>query len=298
MILRFYCKLSDGSEKIFTNSLGFTFVKEAFTPYTTLNARISGLNFPEDIQEIKLYIDGRYVHHGIVDTYRLSRSNGVDKLTISSRGYTALLTENQLPPALYTDMTFNRLFDEYFQLPNITHENNSETSYIYVNKGTPMWDGAANLCWKLKGSYPYIRGTNKVMMSMPDDAVTRTYLPESYMDCGTEVNTRLMVSHYNMADIDGSYGTFSAESQEAIDRNIIRHRHFELDKRFLYEPASACDYRIMMAERNYKRRYITVVGYNGEDINDILNCEGYENRRIKGVRISGSGKGIFTKISF
>lgn len=298
MILRFYCKLSDGSEEIFTNSLSFTFVKEAFMPYSTLNAMISGLNFPEDIQEIKLYIDGRYVHHGIVDTFRLSRSNGVDKITISSRGYTSLLTENQLPPALYTDMNFNRLFDEYFQLPNITHEDNSETSYIYVNKGTPMWDGAANLCWKLTGKYPYIRGTNKVMMSMPDDAVTRTYLPESYMDYGTEVNTRQMVSHYNMADIDGNYGTFSAESQEAIGRNIIRHRHFELDRRFLYEPVSACDYRIMMAERNYKRRYITVVGYNGEDINDILNCEGYENQRIKGVRISGSKKGIFTKISF
>lgn len=297
MTISIYYKSIDGAEKSLGGCTAFTFVKEAFTPYTRFDVVIYSNTVPDDMTEIRVRINGKYVHHGIVDNFKVINANGVKKCVISSRGFTSLLTENQLPPGMYTDMSFNRLFDEYFTLPNITHEDNAVSSYIYVNKGTPMWDGAANLAYKLTGMYPYIRDTNKVMMSMPSNAVYSSYTAEKALNYGSEIVTNKMVSHYNMADINGDYEAFSAVSETAAARNIIRHRKFELDRRFLNNPESACDFRIMMSSRGYKRRFFTIEGYGGEDINDFISFEDIENQRIKAIKITGNKKGVFTEFS-
>lgn len=297
MILWLYYKTRDGEEKYFHNCLSFNFFKEAYTPCTTLTAVAWGNDIPDDITEVWLYIEGYKVHHGFVDGYKVIKEYGSKRCIISSRGFTALLTENQLPPGMYTNMTFDRLFDEYFTLPNIEHESNTQNSYIYVSKGTSMWDGAANLAYKLVQKYPYIRGANKVMMSLPDDA-REIYSPVDYAySYGSELNTRRMVSRYNMADMGGEYGTFSADSQEALARGLIRNRHFDLDQRFLSDPEMACDFRVMMSERGYRRHFFTFEGYYGEDLNDIAELTELGNRRINAVRIKGGKKGIFTEIS-
>lgn len=290
-------RTKDGTEGYFRDCVTFSYIKEAYTPYTTFKAVVYGNTLPDDIAEIDLNVEGYDVHLGFIDSYKVINQNGVRRGIISSRGYTALLTENQLPPGMYTNMTFNRLFDEYFTLPNIQHESNTESSYIYVNKGASMWDGAANLTYKLTGNYPYIKGNNTVMMTIPEKSREITVKSENIYSYGTDICTRRMVSNYNMADMGGEYGTFSAVSEEAIARGLIRNRHFDLDQRFLSNPESACDYRIMLAERGYKRHFFTVNGYYGEDLNDYITTDTLGKRRINRVRVTGNKNGIFTEFS-
>lgn len=299
MLLWLYYKKANGEEVMFDGVLGFTIKKEAFTPYTTLNAVVIGTvtALPSDIHEVRLLVENYAVHQGIVDSYKVIEENGFRKAIISSRGYTSLLTDNQIAPGLYTDITLNRLFTDYFTLPNISHEDNDTLSYIYVNKGSAMWDGVSNLSYKLTGNYPYIRKTNTVMISMPTDVRKRIYSEGQIISRGTEVFNRRMVSHYHMADISGKYGTFDSVSDEAVSRNIIRHHYFDLDRRFLYSPQSACDFRTMMSTRGFKRKFFTYNGYYGEDINDIVTFDDVEEKRVKAVKITGNAKGIFTEVS-
>ena len=208
-----------------------------------------------------------------------------------------MLTENQLPPGTYMNMTLNKLFDNYFSLPNITHESNSTNSYIFVNKGTPMWDCAVNLAYKLTGKYPYIRTANKFMINMPTDAKNLTYTDDNVINYGTELNTKRMISHYHMADISGNYGTYEYAGTEAVLRNLIRHHHFDLDRRFLSSPEDACQFRGKVSMRGFKRRFFTYNGYKAEDVNDIVTYEDIIEQRIKAVRIVGGQKGVFTELS-
>jgi hypothetical protein len=127
-------KSKDGTEKAYYTCLSFVFEKEIFTPYTSLTAILCGTELPEDVVEIKFSLEGKDIHHGFVDSYRLTKRNGMFQGVITSRGFTALLTENQLPPGMYSNMTFNKLFDEYIAFPNVEHEDNSQSSYIYVKR--------------------------------------------------------------------------------------------------------------------------------------------------------------------
>lgn len=295
MIYNFEYTKKDGSTGYFSDCTSFSFTKDAYTPYTTLNAVLHKSEFPEDIIEIKFKLSGKYIHHGFIDSYKLINGYGESRCVISSRGFTALLTENQLPPGMYTDISFNKLFDDYFDLPYIEHENNRQSSYIYVNKGTSMWDGAANLAYKLTGNYPYIKGCNKVMLDPAASMTTSNISDSRLIRHGVEFNTRRMVSNYNMADIGGEYGTYSAVSAEAVSRNLIRNRHFDLDMRFLNNPEQACDYRIMMSERNYKREYFIYNNYYGEDINDYIDVTGFGIKRISALKLKGSRNGVQTE---
>lgn len=297
MIVYMKMKNRDGSLTTFSNISSFVFEKEAYTPYTTFRAAVFGNDMPEDFTEIQLYIYGKCLHHGTVDTFRKVYESCGTKGYITSRGFTSLLTENQLPPGTYTDMTLNKLFDNYFALPNIDHESNNTSSYIFVNKGTPMWDGAVNLAYKLTGKYPYIRNTNKFMISMPENAKDLTFTDDDVLSYGTEMNTKRMISHYHMADISGNYGTYEYAGTEAVARNLIRHHHFDLDRRFLSSPGDACQFRGEVSMRGYRRRFFTHNDYNFEDINDIVTYGDIVGQRIKAIKIFGGKKGVFTELS-
>ncbi|MBR5512644.1 MAG: hypothetical protein IKV85_01500 [Ruminococcus sp.] len=290
-------RTKDGAEGSLQSCVSFVYEKEAYTPYTSLKAVVYGDDLPDDITEVKMNIDGYHIHHGFVDSYRVTRQNGINQGILASRGFTALLTENQLPPGMYTDMTLDRLFSDYIAFPYIEHESNTQSSYIYVNKGASIWDSIANLSYKIAEVYPYVADSNTVMISMPDMPRKIICDKENMYSCGTEIMTRRMVSSYNMADISGEYGAFSAVSEEAAARNIIRHRHFELDMRFLNNPDMACQYRIMMSERGYKRHFFTFVGFQGQDLNDIAVIDEQDERRINSVKVKGGRNGVFTEIS-
>ena len=160
-------KTADGTSLAENTVLSFMFDKDRYTPYTTLRARVKAEQSSfEEAAEVLLTVGGHTVHHGLIDNIRWESRKGERFMSVSSRGFTSLLTQNQIEPGLKMNISFNMLMDNFYTLPYVTHEYNADdSSYIYVRPNTSMWDAAANLSYKLLGTYPYIRGTNTVRIS-------------------------------------------------------------------------------------------------------------------------------------
>lgn len=298
MICQMLLVKSDGTEIKPNYIMGFTFEKDAYTPYTSFSAEFSssGDTLPEDCCGVRLWLNGKMIHFGVADIYRIKKKNIYRHGVISSRGYTSMLTENQIPPGLHTGMTINKLFSSFCQLPNITHESNFDSSYIFVKNGSSMWDAIANLSYKLYGRYPYIKADNNVMMSLPESPKSIDIGTSEIFEYGSFTDTRRLASDYHMQDIDGSYGTYDLKEPEAVNRSIVRHRYFELDRRFLNDPGLACEYRNMVAKFGLRRKFLTYSGYNSEDIYDHVTGDIINDKPILGIKITGNARGIFTRL--
>ena len=290
-------KTSDGTVLAESGVLSFLFTKDMYTPYTTLIARAAAeRDSYGEAAEVLLTIDGRTVHHGLADSIRWEKAGGERFLSVSSRGFTSLLVQNQIEPGLKMNISFNMLMDDYYTLPYVTHENNSDdSSYIYVRPNTSMWDAAANLSYKLLGTYPYIRGTNTVMISPAASPQSFDLSGESLISSGTELTGSRLASGYHMADIGGSYGTFDLADSDAAALKIVRNKYFDLDMRFLYSPQQALVYRDKYDFRGYERVYGSYSGYKGEDISDRVTFGAVSGERIGSLMIRGSSHGIITE---
>lgn len=298
MICQMNLVKSDGTEVMPNYIMSFTFEKDAFTPYTHFTAEFVNKSdpFPEDCYGVKLRLGGKLIHFGVADTYRITKTGNCRRGTVSSRGYTSMLMENQIPPGLYTGMTINKLFGSFCQLPNISHESNYASSYIYVRKGSSMWEGISNLSYKLYGRYPYIRGDNTVTMSLPETPKSLNLESAQIFEYGSYVDTRKLASDFRMQDMGGSYDTYAIREAEAVNRKITRYRYFELDQRFLQEPELACEYRNMMAKSGLRRRFLTYNEYKGEDLYDHVTGGSITDKSILGIRIMGNSRGIITRL--
>ncbi len=279
--------------------LSFGFKKEAYTPFTSLTANfIAETTYPDTVSEVLLYIDGRLVHHGTADKITVTERRGVRTGHLTSSGFSCMLIQNQLEPGLYTNISINSLMDNMIQIPYVTHQDSSDSSgYIYVLKGSTMWDGIVNLCYKKNSKYPYIRGTNCIMLDPYTQPEEYTYTASEQIAAGRGIDTRRFVSDFHMADIDEQYGTFDLHDPDAGDRKIVRHKYFDLDRRFLYDPPQALQYRDKVSKRGWKREFITYSGYKGEDLSDLAVFGGQPARRISGIEITGNHEGVFTEIS-
>jgi len=290
---------TDGTSFTEPGLLSFSFRKDAYTPYTALSARAVTAEavFP-DAAEVMLYVGNILVHHGLIDQLTAATSAGSTITSITSRGFTSALCQNQIEPGMKLNVSMNSLMDGFYALPYVTHEDNSDTSnYIYVKNNSTMWDGIVNLSYKLFGTYPYIRGTNCVRITPVSQPLTFTYSDSALLSTGSGINSRRLTSNFHMADIDGNYGTFDLEDRDVLAQKIIRHRFFELDRQFLTAPQNALDFRDRFCTRAWKRRYCTYSGYNGEDISDIVTFSGVNAERIAAVSITGSSSGIVTGLS-
>lgn len=221
-----------------TKLISFRFVKDAYTPYTSVSAQI----FAEEenymsISEILLYVGEKTVHHGLVDSLEAVETDGKKLVTLTSRGFTSLLCQNQTEPGMKTGISFNGLMDGFYALPYVTHEDNDDTSgYIYVKNNSTMWDGVVGLAYRQSGMYPYIRGTNCVRITAEENPAVFSYEDAELTASGLSYSYKRMVSNFHMADINGDYGTYELEDSIVTNRNIVRHKYFELDKQFLYNP--------------------------------------------------------------
>lgn len=298
MNTRVIIKKTDGTCAEETDILSFSFVKDAYIPYTSLSARL----YARDgdclgAAEILFYIDDILIHHGLIDSLEKAVYDGRAIITLASRGFTSLLAQNQLEPGMISDISINSLMDSFYTLPYITHEDNSDSSnYIFVKNGSSMWDGIVNLSYKLCGTYPYIRGTNCVRITHEANPNAFTYDSKSIISQGIGYNFRRRISHFHMADLEGAYGSFEYSDTSAAESHIIRHKFFELDRQFLYSPEEALVYHDKLANRGYMRYFCEYCGYRGEDLFDIASFDAASARPVTSVEISGSCKGIFTRI--
>lgn len=279
--------------------LSFSFKKDAYTPYTTLTVRAAADSESFlTASEIKFYVKGILVHHGLIDKLTAEISGGSRILTLISRGFTSLLCQNQIEPGLKTGVSINNLMDNFYTFPNVTHEDNAEqSSYIFVKKNTSMWESVVSLSYKHCGTYPYIRGTNCVRITPIAEPTAFAYENEELISIGEVLNGRRLTSHFHMSDINGEFGEYEFVDPDVTGLGIVRHKFFELDKRFLNEPQDAVAFRDKYDTRAFKQRFCIYSGYNGEDLSDVISFTGVNSERVAAVEITGGRGGITTKIS-
>ncbi len=292
-------KSADGTEIRENNILYFSFRKEAYLPYTLLSIRILS-SFPSylNITEVRLYIGEKLVHHGLIDTVETVESGGSRISSVVSRGFTSLLCQNQIEPGLKIGISINKLMNDFYSLPYVTHEDNpDESNYIYVGKNSTMWDGIANLAYRFNGRYPFIRDANCVRITPVSEPLSFSYSDSQLVSTGSSLTQKRLLSHLHMSDIQGEYGQYEFTDTEAVSANIIRHKFFELDQEFLNDPEDALLYHNKYDSREIRRIFCTYSGYNGEDLSDLVTFGGISSERISAISIKGSKRGIFTQIS-
>lgn len=298
MNIRIVVQKTDGSQLTETKLLGFSFRKNTYLPYTLLNVRISAdsVDF-ENSAEVFMYINENLIHHGLIDSLKTVYSGGSRVTTVISRGFTSLLCQNQIEPGMKLNITFNQLMNSYYELPHVTHEDNSTQGYIFVSGKTSMWDGVVNLSYKFCGTYPYIRDTNCVRITPVSDPAVFSYTNDQLLSQGFAMNGRRRISHFHMADMGGNYGIYENTDNDAVSYGILRHKYIELDKEFLYDPDNALTFRSKVASRQQKVFFCTYSGYNGEDLSDIVSFGSIISQRIEGIEIKGTSDGVITELS-
>lgn len=273
--------------------LGFKCVKERYTPYSSLNAVVLGGEGISDISEAQFYIDGKLLHKGIMDGLTVTKSGGRTILRLSSRGFSSMLSQNELAPGLMAGLTLNQLMSEKMIVPNVTWQDSSEkVRYIYVKDHDSQWSAIVSLCLTLNNDYPYIGKVNEVRLS-PENVKTVT--PRDIFEEGVTGDYSRMVSHYHMKDIQGEY-TFNYTDSFATERGIVRHKYIAHDKQFVGLDHYGLQYRLNYTERGCKSRFLTYLGYSGEELRDRVVFPDGTSPEISLIEICGNTKkGIYTK---
>ena len=280
----------------------FTLDKEAYTPYSQLTATVYG-NFSiqqfAGIYRVQLLLDGMELHFGTVEKFRLVQENGTSYVRFSSRGLTALLLQNQLEPGLHTAMSLDKLMQDFVTFPKeITWESDTDTSnYLFVKEGTSMWDGVANLTYKLCGWYPFVYHANEIRMHLPETYRNFYVGADTLLDMGMTADQSRIYSRFSMADADGTYGKFQENDPNAAALELVRTKQLPLDRQYLYDPQQALVFRRKFAGRGLVSYYFDRIGAVAADLGDRITCSGIiENAPITHIRMTGNQNGVRTRL--
>ena len=280
----------------------FSLKQEIYTPYTQLSvvgyASIS-LDTLKDVFRVRMELNGQEVHCGTVEQLRMTRENGAVRFHVVSKGMTAMLLQNQLAPKLYTGMSLDRLMTEFHTLPSqITWERSTDTSnYLFVKEGCSMWDGIANLTYKLHQRYPFIRGANEVRMNLPTQYTSFHFSESTVVGVGIGLVHSRMIRDFYMADTDGSYDNFHETDSKAQSLGIVRSRYLPLDRQYLYDPQQALTFRRKFAARGRQYFFVNANGILSASLGDRISYENdISNAVITGVQITGGKNGIRTHL--
>jgi hypothetical protein len=210
-----------------------------------------------------------------------------------------LLAENQITPGLYTNQTFNSLLDSFITLPVITHQDIATgTNYVNIEYGTTMWNALVKFCYKAYNLHPYILGTNQVAVYSRPTIYSKTIGKIDTLEAGYENNYSQMYSNLHMQDINNTYNTYNVENEYAIDRNVVRHKHYELDRTFLNDPIVAMNYRRDISMRRKSADYCEFFGFRDFELGDLFTVTSTDIYRSEVSRIiyQGDHNGITTKL--
>lgn len=302
MTLRLVLKTPNNRIILSDRIASFVLEKEAYTPYSQLRIVVYGALEPElyaQVYRVQLLLDETELHLGTVEQCQTTRQQGIVYIQIVSRGLTAMLLQNQLTPGLHSGMSLDRLMTGFYSFPQeITWERSTDASnYLYVKENTSMWDGLANLSYKLYERYPFIRGANEIRMHLPDTYQHYVAKDNSLLAAGTATDQSLLYSDFYMADVDGTYEKFHEAEPEAAARGIVRTKQLALDRQYLYDPQQALVFRRKFAGRRLVRRFVDVIGPVGLSLGDRLSYGTVlQEAAITRIRMSGNQKGIRTRL--
>lgn len=256
-----------------SDCLRFVLVRDRYMPDHTLDiTMLAAENYTAMPLRVQFSLNGTLLHDGYVASAQYTKEKNQRVLRIRTKSYTAVLTQNQLVPGLYFDVTLSSLMTTY-QLPHITYQQGSSTvRYVYVKENAGMWDTLTAFSYKLCGGYPYVRAVNELCVS-PQTGTTAITLPaDALLLRGTGTYAADMISRIDMADLDGTYGSYTATNAQAISRGITRVRQILMDKQFLYDPNDALQFRIACSNRKLENVTLRYIGYCGEDCEDLVTC--------------------------
>lgn len=281
--------------------LWFRFEKEEYTPYTYLSAVfLAESPITSDIASVKFFVNNNNIHYGLIERLENTKSDKGWLLKITSRSFTSLLIQNQITPGLKNNVSLNSLMTEFIQFPNITYEDNSTTvNYIYVKEHSTFWDAVTNLCYKINTSYPYISGTNQITFSLPSSPQYIIAEDGKCTSCGKVVEYSKIISDIHMQDIEGNYNSYNLTDTDAKARNIVRHKHIDLDRQYLSSPNDALDYRRNLSYRGWYSFFAEMPGYHSCDLNDkvkFVSLSQTDYMNINKIVITGNKFAIITKI--
>ncbi len=283
--------------------LSFKFTKDVYTPYTQLSAVFSTettafthFGLPSEYSKVIFYVDSYPVHVGIIDSFKIVKENGMEKGIVTSRGFTSLLLENQLKPGLYQNISVNNLM-ELYNIPEVDYEKSSSQRDVFVDTShSSVWDVLVSLSYMIHGSYPYIKGQNKVMMTAGSPEKRLEFDETTLLGYGTEMNTKKLVSSFHMANPDGEYGEYDYENPSA-NTYITRNVYENFDKRFLYDKEKVVPFYKALSTQGFMRNFCIYNGYKREDLYDTVSFGNVKNGVIKSIKITGDRTGIRTELS-
>ena len=296
MEIRCECIAADGSVTALQNVLRFTLLRDRYLPAASLSIRLlTGTQQPVPVT-VRLYLDGQLVHEGCVRKCTCMLEQKQHIMQISSQSYSVLLTQNQLVPGLYTQVTLQQLMETY-ALPHITYQDVPGIRYVYVKENANMWDTIVAYNFKLCQGYPYFRAPDLLCM-LPQTGTGAVVLPSDRLlrkaVCG---ETGSIISRIEMADAVGEYGTYTMDNPEAAARGIVRVRQIRFDRQYAYDPEDALRFRIAVSNRRLNGQILRYIGYCGEDLEDLVSCGDFTGR-VSRILITGDGSGIVTEDTF
>ena len=290
------CCYADGSSVTLTDCLQFLLVRDRYQPCASLNVRMLTDTPLTPPVRVRFSLGGRLLHEGCVRkcTCKLEKKQFV--MQIRSESYTAALTQNQLVPGLYTQVTLQQLMETY-ALPHITYQDVPSVRYVYVKENANMWDTIVAYNYKLCRGYPYVRVPNLLCM-LPQTGTDAVVLPENrLLRAASGGEDSGIISRVDMANAVGEYGAFTMDNPEAAARGIVRVRQILFDRQYAYDPDDALRFRIAVSNRRIRSRSIRYIGYCGEDVEDLAVCGDFTGRVGK-VVVSGNSSGIETEDTF
>lgn len=286
-------KTIDGGTFVTDRLVGFKCRKERYTPYSELNVTVLGGEDVSDVVEAKLELDGKVLHSGIMDGMTVAKSVGRTVLSLTSRGFSSMLSQNELSPGLLSQISLNTLMSEKMIVPNVTWQDSADiVRYIYVNDHDSQWSAIVSLCLTLYEDYPYIGQVNEVRLS-PD--VQKIIVPDKVFEEGRTGDYSKIVSDYHMKNSSGEYG-YNYTDGFAAARGIVRHKYVAFDRQFISLDDMGLQYRLNYTERGSKSRFLSYLGYCGEELRDKVTFPDGSVCEISLLEVCGNAKrGIFTK---
>ena len=295
MTVSLTCTPADGTAYTLTKCLRFSLLRERYQPFSVLRAEFAAESPDAPLpQHVTLKLDGQTAHAGLIQRADICKKDGMTVLTVFAKGDGVALLRSQLDPGKYYSATLQSLLSAY-TLPGVTYENVADTvNYINVDERQPLWEAVIAYAYKRSGGFPYVRVPNLVCVS-PQTGQTAVTLPQNaVLARGNALDTADVISRIDMADLDGTYGSFTLTNAEAVRRGIVSVQNMRFDQQFLYAPPDAMQFRISRSSRRMLAQSVRYAGYCGEDIEDLIAC-GTLSGRVSRIHITGGPDGIITE---
>ena len=278
--------------------LAFSLEREIYTPFESITAEF--LSEKEDysgIDHLEVYAEEECIFCGLIDNFRKFKKENVSFVKIHSKSFTSLLTQNELPSGLHSNLTMHDLMTKFYTFPYITFDNPETTEYIFVKSGNTMWDGIVSFCYKITGNYPYILH-NHICFSPENQLPALVYSPETVSEFGSGIDTTKIISHYHMEDLAGQLDIYQKINPYAEQFQIVRHKQIQYDRSFTHAPEDALTFRNLYSCRGMQFDYFIYNGFQNELLGQSVQLENiFPASTLCRIQTTFGGNGFQTKLS-